>query len=275
MPNRNIKESICTSETLDTLSANAERLFYRLIVQCDDFGRLEAKPPIVRAKCFPLKLDTITDAEVSTWLAELANAGLINLYINNKKLYLQMVTWAKYQRRRANYSKYPGPDDDNSEQIEAADNCGQLTAHDSKCPQPADNCGQLTGYNEKRETRNEKRETRNEYTVTLSPETKPQKQKYGEFKNILLTEEEYKKLQERFPGGGAEKRIEELSVGIASKGYKYKDHYAAILSWARKDEKESKNAIDKSGSGQFPVRYSTPEEIIAKRNRERNEQLRQ
>ena len=38
MPNRVIKESICTSDTLDHLSADEERFFYRLLVQVDDFG---------------------------------------------------------------------------------------------------------------------------------------------------------------------------------------------------------------------------------------------
>jgi hypothetical protein len=44
MPNRNIKESILTSDTLDILTAEEERLFYRLIVICDDYGRTESKP---------------------------------------------------------------------------------------------------------------------------------------------------------------------------------------------------------------------------------------
>ena len=38
MPSRILKESICTSESLAYLSAEAEVLFYRLIVKADDFG---------------------------------------------------------------------------------------------------------------------------------------------------------------------------------------------------------------------------------------------
>ena len=38
MPSRILKESICTSESLAHLSAEAEVLFYRLIVKVDDFG---------------------------------------------------------------------------------------------------------------------------------------------------------------------------------------------------------------------------------------------
>ena len=39
MPNRILKDSICTSPNIDTLSREAEVFFYRLLVQCDDHGR--------------------------------------------------------------------------------------------------------------------------------------------------------------------------------------------------------------------------------------------
>ena len=65
-------------------------------------------------------------------------------------------------------------------------------------------------------------------------DTKKTKHKYGEHKNVLLTDDEYIKLQERFPDD-YEMRIETLSEGIALKGYKYKSHYLAILKWAKND----------------------------------------
>ena len=67
------------------------------------------------------------------------------------------------------------------------------------------------------------------------PHAKPTKHKYGEFNNVFLTDEEYIKLREKFPHDYAE-RIENLSEGIARKGYKYKSHYLAILNWAKKDK---------------------------------------
>ena len=60
---------------------------------------------------------------------------------------------------------------------------------------------------------------------------------YGQFINVLLTDEEYKKLEDRF-GADLSDKIEALSIGIESKGYKYNSHYATILNWARKDQKE-------------------------------------
>ena len=66
-----------------------------------------------------------------------------------------------------------------------------------------------------------------------SAKPKSEKQKFGSMQNVLLTPEEYAKLCERFPN--ADSKIESLSLAIASKGYKYKDHYATILNWARMD----------------------------------------
>ena len=64
--------------------------------------------------------------------------------------------------------------------------------------------------------------------------TKITKHKYGEHKNVLLTDEEYQKLKERFPTDYEEK-INTLSEGLALKGYKYKSHYLAVLKWAKNE----------------------------------------
>lgn len=63
------------------------------------------------------------------------------------------------------------------------------------------------------------------------------KKTYGEFKNVLLTDEEYKKLKEK----NLLPLIETLSSYMASKGKKYKSHYATILTWNRKEKKEKNN----------------------------------
>ena len=82
----------------------AEILFYRLIVICDDFGRTDARPVIVRSNCFPLKTqpekpDFIKVDDVKKWLLELANNNLIVIYTFECREYLQMVTWAKHHRK--------------------------------------------------------------------------------------------------------------------------------------------------------------------------------
>lgn len=63
--------------------------------------------------------------------------------------------------------------------------------------------------------------------------SKPVKHKYGEYKNVLLTDEELQKLKTEY--SDYEERIERLSSYVASTGKSYKSHYATIRNWARKD----------------------------------------
>ncbi len=111
MPNRIIKESVTTSNEIDCLTAEEERFFYRLIVVCDDYGRMDARSSILRAKCFPLKIDSIKDKDIEKWLDALIKQDLVEVYIVGGKKYLQMSTWGKHQQKRAKYSKYPSPDE--------------------------------------------------------------------------------------------------------------------------------------------------------------------
>ena len=66
------------------------------------------------------------------------------------------------------------------------------------------------------------------------PSKKPVKHKYGEYNNVLLTDEELDKLKAEYPDW--EERIERLSSYVASTGKTYKSHYATIRNWARKDQ---------------------------------------
>ena len=62
-----------------------------------------------------------------------------------------------------------------------------------------------------------------------------EKKNYGELENVKLTDEEFNKLKDKYPNNYLEK-IDKLSLYIASKGDKYKSHYATILNWARKND---------------------------------------
>lgn len=54
---------------------------------------------------------------------------------------------------------------------------------------------------------------------------------YGEFNNVKLTEEEYKKLTNEYGKSIANDFIDRLDRSIASKGTRYKSHYATIKEW--------------------------------------------
>jgi hypothetical protein len=99
-------------------------------------------------------------------------------------------------------------------------------------------------------------------------ESKTDKKPYGEFANVMLSDEEMQKLVERFGEVGAKERIENLSSGIESKNYRYKSHYATILTWQRMDEKRGFNngthrPNTKGHSRDLPERtsYESPEEF--------------
>lgn len=109
MPNRILKESICTSDDVATLDWFDEVFFYRLIVNCDDFGRMDARPAILRARLFPLK--DVTNSMIEKAVDALHDAGLIYVYKVNGKPFLQLRTWERHQQIRAKKSKYPGMDE--------------------------------------------------------------------------------------------------------------------------------------------------------------------
>lgn len=122
MPNRIIKESICTSDSLDCLSWFDEVLFYRLIVNCDDYGCFDGRMAVIKNRLFPLK-ENLTTKEVSDGIMRLVSAGLVVLYESNGKPYLFLPTWNDHQTVRAKKRKYPEP-----ENI-----CKQMYADESEC----------------------------------------------------------------------------------------------------------------------------------------------
>lgn len=68
--------------------------------------------------------------------------------------------------------------------------------------------------------------------------TKTPKKAFGSFENVFLSEKEMENLNEKFGEESAIRRIEALSAYVASKGKKYSSHYATILSWANRDDKQ-------------------------------------
>jgi hypothetical protein len=75
---------------------------------------------------------------------------------------------------------------------------------------------------------------------------KQAKHKYGEYKNVLLSDDELEKLKTEFLDW--EDRIERLSSYVASTGKSYKSHYATIRNWARKD-RNGRNGTNEGASG--------------------------
>lgn len=80
----------------------------------------------------------------------------------------------------------------------------------------------------------------------------PTRHKYGAYKNVLFTDEEYAKLQAEFPTDYSE-RVERMSEYIASTGKSYKSHLATIRSWARKDVGKAGTMPSYGGEGNWSL----------------------
>ena len=72
------------------------------------------------------------------------------------------------------------------------------------------------------------------------------KEQYGTFKNVSLTQKEKQKLDERF-NSSVNERIDALSEYMRSKDKKYKNHFATILTWARRDAGKMQKTTSESG----------------------------
>lgn len=70
----------------------------------------------------------------------------------------------------------------------------------------------------------------------------PAKNSYGEFGNVKMTTAEFEKLVQAEGADRANALIEELSSYLASSGKRYKSHYATLLNWGRRKDKEKKDA---------------------------------
>lgn len=235
MPNRIIKESICTSDTIDQLSWFEEAFFCRLIVNCDDYGRFDARPAILKARLFPLK--SVTEKQICDALNKLSTVGIVTIYEHDGRPYLQLVTWDKHQQIRAKKSKYPAPDE----------TCNHLISNDIKCPR--------NPIQSESESESEFESNTNNDTSALK--IKPEKIKYAEF--VSLTNDEYSSLVTKLGEEGTKRCIEILDNYKGSTGKKYKSDYRAILNWVvqrYEDEQQRKKQQDKPSQTKQPPQAS-------------------
>ncbi len=90
---------------------------------------------------------------------------------------------------------------------------------------------------------------------TSTASAKASKHKYGEYKNVLLKDEELQKLKDKYENW--EELIKYLDEYIEMKGYKAKSHYLAIIKWVAnavkeqelKKKKQSKTAMEEFLNG--------------------------
>lgn len=207
MPNRILKESICTSDNLDQLTYFQETFFYRLIVNCDDYGRMDARPKILAAKLYPLKSIRLDDVEKA--LQALSSAELVILYEVDGKPLLQMKSWERHQQVRAKMSRYPAPSEQTTRPASSSVTCNQMISDDSRCARDP-----IQKESESNPIEREKR-------ARFSPPTPAEVRAYCQEKGIQVDADRFCDF-------------------YASKGWKVgntpmKDWRAAVRNWAKGD----------------------------------------
>ena len=203
MPNRILKESICTSETVAELSDFEFRLWVGLITQVDDAGRGDARPAIIKGRVFPLR-ERVTVKDIDNALRGLAAKGCVSLYTVGGRPYLWFPTWSEHQRIRDCKPKYPGPEEQDEKTT-----CGDL-------PQVAADCG----LNPNPNPNPNPRESR---TKRFTPPTVDEVSEYCQKSGYVVDPQRFVDF-------------------YASKGWKVgkesmKDWEAAVRNWANRDKK--------------------------------------
>ncbi len=107
---RFIYPQVATSLSLAKISALAELLFWRILPQADDQGRLSGDPVHIKAIACPIR-DEFTRENIPELLKELESAELIIRYSASSEPVIQIAKWWGYQSgmRRIFPSHYPPP----------------------------------------------------------------------------------------------------------------------------------------------------------------------
>lgn len=233
MGNRMIKETIRTSRSVNSMTDFQFRVWVYLITYVDDYGRGSADPELLKGLVFPRR-KRLTESDLKKALADLAGMGCIRLYQVDGESYFCFPNWGKHQRIQSKRSRFPTPDE--------SENFGDS-------PKVTESYG---GFPPEREL-----ETNIETELETEGETNartrakdPPAQKYGEYQNVLLSDDDLEKLKAEFPSDW-EARINRLSEYIASTGKKYKNHLATIRAWARKDAETPAQPVKPSKVGRY------------------------
>lgn len=213
---RIIKPEMWTSKRINSVSLEANLFFIAILNFCDDFGTIENCNRMLLGNCFPYR-EKLSERDIEKWKNELISVSLVaNIEHNNKKL-LAVVKWEKHQTIM-NRTKRNNIDNSLSIQEVIETIKGLISAS--------------LGTNDVIEKRKEKIENKKGQIIC-------QKNMLGEFKNIQLSNDELNKLNNHFTEGKTIAMIEKMSRYVEKNGKKYKNHYAALLDWFDKEEKQT------------------------------------
>lgn len=235
---RMIDPGIWTSEDFSNLSMLARLIWIGLISNADDEGRGKANSAYLKSQLFPYD-DELALKKIDNALIEIEKTMSIHFYEVEGKKYYQLTKWEKFQTiNRPSPSQIPKQIIDCSQNIPKQINEHSLNNHkqDTDCSLPKKEI-EIESKNECEE------ESEKEESAASALSTRPQKHKYGKFKNVLLTEEEYNRLIAEVDGVEA---LEYFSEYRERKGYKCKSDNLSIRKWAFDAVREERQRTQKS-----------------------------
>lgn len=209
---RTIKPEYFLDDELARLHPLTRILFIGLWCLADKAGRLEDKPPRIKVQVLPYDKHDI-EAELDV----LAKNRFIIRYQVEGRRYIQVSTFSKHQRVH------------HTEKESEIPPCnGELTVIEPVLD------GEIN--------------PKGEFTLPLllrkGKEGKG-KDKHGDA--VMLTKEEFEKLNQRFGEDSTAKAISLLDQYVMSKGKKYASHYHTLLGWPIKQATETTPTVKQVG----------------------------
>ena len=116
IPTRILREGILDSKRINALSEEAELFYRRLMSVVDDYGRFEADPVLLRARCFARQLDRWPVERIEKCLLAVSSRPLFDrrlqplvvLYTVDGRNYLEI---QDFQQRIRTESRFPRSSD--------------------------------------------------------------------------------------------------------------------------------------------------------------------
>ncbi len=126
-------------------------------------------------------------------------------------------------------------------------------------------CGEETGVSVTESTQIKENKIKENKTIekesvfTALPSLAPTPTPRGEMGNVILTEEEYARLRDKYPD--SDSLIDRFSLYLASTGKSYSSHYATLVRWAQEDG-ASRPCQTAPGGQDNTLMYHTPQRKI-------------
>lgn len=237
---RMIDPAIWESEDFSKLSFFARLVWIGLFSNADDEGRGKGNSAYIKSHIFAYD-DNLTITEIEEAIHEIEKSMSVRFYEVDGKRYYQLTNWHKFQTiNRPSPSQIPAENNtlnDNSVSVQGNINESSNNSQQQDTDISLPKIEKEKEIEREDEMLKENSLTRVKESEETSLSTRTQKHKYGAYKNVLLTEDEYQRLIADPLGQAA---IDYFSEYREMKGYKCKNDNLAIRKWAFQAVKEQR-----------------------------------